>query len=201
MVQRKTVKEFNYKQTAIQSGILTVFFILMNSVMDWYFQENFEMEMAESQPAPITATTAVTPSVYRKPNEIVGHDENDKRSDPDDFHKEFELRLTKPDVPSFDNCSKPPHEPQVTNQTLEVKNEHYNTHSGYTYMDPKTFRVGQQIQPPVCLTDKPCETQAVLIDTSMGREFLPYSFIKSNTQVNDEKQVRNKCKVNSVYNA
>lgn len=194
IVQRKNVAEFNYKQTAIQSGILMVFFVFVNSTMDWYFQENFELH-AHSEPLPII------PSVFREPEDIVGHDVTDPQSDPDDFNKEFELRLTKPDVPAFDNCSNPPVTPQVTKQSQLIKNEHYNTHSGYTYMDPSTFRVGQQTQPPICLTDRPCETQSALVDTSMGREFLPYAFIKSNTQIREDKRVRNKCKASMVYNA
>lgn len=59
---------------------------------------------------------------------------------------------------------------------------HYNTTPGYTYVDPKAWRVPTP-QPPICLTDRPCTVQPVMVGTSAGNEFLPYSYVKSNTEL------------------
>jgi hypothetical protein len=204
IVQRKNVKHFDYKQTAIQSGILMVVLVIANTIIDWYLAdvENFDDVHAPVTSIPTVPPSKValtpTPDMYVDQNKLVVSEFDEQA---DEFNREFDHTLTKINVPSFDEDCKDPHTPQVSKGQPKPKYEHYNTHSGYTYMDPKTFRVGQQIQPPICLTNQPCETQSSVSDTSLGREFLPYSFIQSNTQLSEDKRVRNKCAIDTVYNA
>lgn len=208
IVQRKNVDEFNYKLTAIQSGILLGVFVVVNGFLEWYFgkYEKFEMELNDKDYKCDMMNNDNKIMCSRKQKLSLKCPEEKKEepkciSDDTEFNKDFDDYVMNK-IP-FDKCGDA-QEPQYIRDKnkldYNVRNEHYNTNVGYTYMDPKTFRVGQQAQPPICLTTTPCSTQPVMINTSMGKEFLPYSVIKSNTQSLEDKKIR-KCKIDTVYDA
>jgi hypothetical protein len=72
----------------------------------------------------------------------------------------------------------------------EVLEDYNHLQPGYTFQSPTMFRTPES-QPPICLTDRPCQSQPVVISTSMGTEFLPYAKIKSSITIDDDKIKKN----------
>lgn len=116
-----------------------------------------------------------------------------------DFNQEFDLVGEKAQEDQTDTDGETLRIKTIGLDTLKNKHEvleDYNhLQPGYTFQSPTTFRTPES-QPPICLTDKPCQTQPVVISTSMGTEFLPYAKIKSSIQI--EGDLTNQSSENSV---
>jgi hypothetical protein len=211
LVQRKNVKSFDIQQTAIQSAMLSTAFIIVELLLSLYTKaiEKFELDLNDSMySCDLTEKSnnincvKSLPSINKsarviKPVQV----KNPKRKtqiytqfDNNDINTSFD-KIVK-DPPKFDQCK--PIDDMTNNlqnnsgQSYENSSEHYNTlQPGYTYMNPKRFRT-PEMQPPICLTDQPCATQPVVLSTSLGREFLPYSKVKSSDSLDNIKESSDK---------
>lgn len=200
LVQRKNVKKFSPKQTAIQSSMLSVGIIMAQYIIK-KIENNFEddeynkhnkktvEEFNNKETFPIVnnnESNTITPKTlklieYNKPKEeeISVNQVNDFNDKFDDYVKR---QTIKPPTPDFEEQNIK--EENKINNIIPYINKytHYNTSPGYTYVDPKAWRVPTP-QPPICLTDRPCTTNPVLETSTMGNEFLPYSYVKSSTEL------------------
>jgi len=194
MVQRKNVKDFDYKQTGIQSGVLLLILIIANYIIDRLLpigHENFDAIHASDININASEAMRKTMSNTAIQNQLTSL----QTAQP--VETQDEPPYSEIEDEDFNTIFDTHKEPSASKHTGKMFD--YNTQPGYTYMDPKKFRVGMDIQPPICLTEQPCATQPVLLDTSLGREFLPYSFIKASTQTGNSAQ--SKCSADTVYQA
>lgn len=213
LVQRRNVKEINIQQSAIQAVILTIAFLISELLIKWYSKaiEFFDLELNSNM---YTCNEVNQNKIQCKKSESITPPEQTGRPikppkgiqynqfDDNDLNASFD-KLTC-GMPNFDSCKDMTnHLSDNSGYLIDNTSEHYNTlQPGYTYMNPKKFRM-PETQPPVCLTDTPCSTQPVVLSTSLGREFLPYSKIKANIQLPEEKNGgSNKCNLDdTVYNS
>lgn len=214
LVQRKNVKNFSYKQTAIQSGVLTAGIILAQDILN-RIENDFEVddEKKSKKTRSIEGFNGDGPEnstkIQMNSNKMVANslgnlgvnnsnvikstnNANNKADEvisvnkANDFNDKFdqyvESQTTNP--PSLDFEEQKTEKNSQNTKTMDYINKytHYNTTPGYTYVDPKAWRV-PAAQPPICLTNTPCTVTPVMVNTSSGNEFLPYSYVKSNTEL------------------
>lgn len=112
-------------------------------------------------------------------SQVVDHHDTSKS-----FNKEFDSigEKAQEEQTNIDEETNRIKTPDTLKNKHEVMEDYNHLQPGYTFQSPTTFRTPES-QPPICLTDKPCQTQPVVISTSMGTEFLPYAKIKSSIQI------------------
>lgn len=212
LVQRKNVKKFSHKQTAIQASILSAGIILAKDILD-RIENDFEHKPYQKSIERFNSNKNTTNksnnsminALGNMPNKGINKNKHQNKiiiesknkanmqseeeisiNQVNDFNDKFDSYVNSQDV-------KPP-QPDFEEQKKQLDKEsnsiipyinrysHYNTTPGYTYVDPKAWRVPSP-QPPICLTDKPCTVNPVMVATSIGNEFLPYSYVKSSTEL------------------
>ena len=225
LVQRKNVNEFNIRQTGIQSAILSIGLITIETLLSMYTKaiEMFELDINDSMYSCDIKNNSESIDCVKNDNqyklESTKHKHHVMKPTPDkntstpqnistsfddnDFNEAFDRCSKNP--PKFDSCKENDvmtnHLQQNAGFKFENTLDTSATTSGYTCMNPALFRTPES-QPPICLTDKPCSTQPVVISTSMGREFLPYSKVKSNIPLDNMNEESDKhCMIgDTVFN-
>lgn len=215
IVQRKNVKKFSHKQTAIQASILSAGILLAKDILDRIendfepVQKSVERFDTNTKNTMVNSLGNIPNKVMSVPNKMMNTSKNMMNKNEDmivtskneanqkskeeisvnqlnDFNQRFDnyvaSQQVKPPAPDFEEQKQ-----ELNKQANEIipyinKYSHYNTTPGYTYVDPKAWRVPTP-QPPICLTNTPCTVNPVMVATSIGNEFLPYSYVKSSTEL------------------
>ena len=104
-----------------------------------------------------------------------------------DFNRSFDSIVDRPQTKqnTLDIGTDRIEHKSIDEHEKEIIEDYNHLQPGYTFKSPTMFRTPES-QPPICLTDRPCQTQPVVISTSMGTEFLPYAKIKSSIHIEDD---------------